>query len=172
MKHVFVPPELGQKILLVLDECPACLDMLDTIIGGLSDLPQREFTLLYCCTIIHPEYGDTHDKTGEVLAILEAEEHEFQVAEQFLYQAADMLHAAGVPVNRIHIVKALGEECLVGAIATELKRGHYASLVIRHYYRHIVQGLQWRGVMDTFGRIADTVIWVMPADTPAFSVTV
>jgi hypothetical protein len=167
-----VLPELGQNILIVLDECPACLDMVYMIVGGLSDLAQRSYTFIYCCELFQSEDEMTtrvSEMMQKAFGTLEAEEREFQLAQQYLYQTMDILHAADVPDTHIRIARAIGADSLVGAIATEFGQGGYTGIVVRQHHRDMVSGLQCRGIMDTFGRIPGTVIWVIPADTPALS---
>ena len=154
MKRPLTPLELGTNILIVLDECPACLDMLQTIVAYSGDMPQKDITLLYCCSAFASDL--TNDWT--------AEERQSQLEEQYLYQATDILHAAGVPTSHIHIARAIGEKCLAGAIAMELKRKSYTGLIIRHHYHPVAHQLQHRGLMDEFGRIADIDVWAMPTD--------
>ena len=175
MKPSFVPQELGQNILIVLDECPACLDMVYVLVGGLSALAQRHYTLVYCCALFQNEDKTTPhaaETVQEAFGSLEAEEREFRLAQQYLYQATDILHTAGVPHTHIRIARAIGSDSLVGAIAAELGRGCYTGLVVRQFHRDMVHGLQCSGIMDMFGRIPNTVIWVIPADTPALSAAV
>jgi hypothetical protein len=158
-----VPPELGQNILIVLDECPACLDMVYVIVGGLPALAQRKYTLMYCCALFQIEdemMARVPDAMHEAFGTLEAEEHEFQLAQQYLYQATDILHAAGVPHTHIRIARAIGADSLVGAIATELGQGGYTGIVVRQHHHDMVNGLQIRGIMDTYGQIPGIVMWV------------
>ena len=156
MKRPLTPLELGTSILIVLDECPACLDMLQTIVAYSGDMPQKDITLLYCCSAFASDL--TNDWT--------AEERQFQLEEHYLYQATDILHAAGVPASHIHIARAIGEKCLAAAVAMELKRKSYTGLFIRNHYHLVAHELQHRGLMDEFGRIANIVVWAMPADVP------
>jgi hypothetical protein len=154
MKRPLTPLGLGTNILIVLDECPACLDMLQTMVACLGSMPQKDVSLLYCCSAFSSDL--TSDWTTE--------ERQFQFEQHYLYQATDILHTAGVSASHIHIARAIGQKCLAAAVAMELKRKPYTGLIVRNHYHQVARRLQHSGLMDEFGRIANIVVWAMPVD--------
>lgn len=159
MNYPLTPIELGTNILIVLDDYPACLDMLATVVSQLPDMPKRSITLLHCCSMFH------YDLEEDLAAV----EREFQLEQHYLYQVNDILHSVGVPANHLTTATAMGEDSIIPAILAELKRKAYTGLVVRS---RIARHLRRRGILKEDGHMSNIVVWVVPTDivtlAPAF----
>ncbi|MCC7450561.1 MAG: hypothetical protein IT324_24310 [Anaerolineae bacterium] len=168
MKHVLAPPELGQHILLVMDNCPACLEMLRIVIAHIPAVTQKAFMLLHCCPTIYWEHGG--GPSPEVQHAIEAAEDEeakeFTLTEQYFEQASAILQHSGVPKSQIHSRVAL-EDDLLDAVLAELRQRQYSGVIIGSQHHDIANRLHSLSLTEWFKGVPALAVWELGVETLA-----
>jgi hypothetical protein len=167
MNGMSLRPELGENVLMVMDNCPACLAILRMVASSLPKVDHRYFTLLHCCPTIYWEHGGDADAAAmrEMDAVWQAEEDEFNVTEQYFARARRILEDVGVPAAHIRAVAAVKEDSLAAATIAEVRRGHYSGVIISRDHADIVNRLLGRGLTDIFRRIPKVAVWAIDSET-------
>lgn len=169
MKRVLVTPNMGDDILVVMDNCPTCIDMLRRVCSRLNQLDRKYFTLLHCCPAIYWEHGGNADANmqQQIDAVWQAEEAEFNQTQYFFEQAKQVLQEAGVPASHIYTTTASNKRGLLDATMSELKLKTYSGVIISSIHTDIINRLYGRGVTDIFRRLPKVTVW--PIDTEALA---
>jgi hypothetical protein len=161
MKGMLLRPELGDNLLVVMDNCPACLEMLGAVASNLPRLNHRYFTLLHCCPAIYWEHGGGTDPETrhEIDAVWESEEDEYSLTRQYFDQACHILQQAGVPPSHILTTAAVDNNSVIDATMAELRRGKYTGVIVSSDHHDIINRLHARGLTDIFRRIPKVAAW-------------
>jgi hypothetical protein len=163
--------KLGQNILIVIDNCPACLAMLRQIVSRLPQVAHRFFTLLDCCPPFYWEHGagPAEEVRHEIIAEWQAEDAAFRLTRQYLEEAQCILQAAGVPASHIQLRTAIAEGRLIDAITEALRHGTYSGVIINGQHADVVRRLRGQGLTDRFRQIPKVTVWAI--DTVALNET-
>jgi hypothetical protein len=149
--------------LVVMDNCPACLEILRVVASSLPKVNHRYFTLLHCCPTIYWEHGGGTDPETqhEIDAVWQAEEDEYNLTEQYLDESRRILQEAGVADSHIRTITAVEADSLVAATTLELRRGTYSGqrlqsgqLILRHLHRQQIykgRAVWWVRPLTTSG---------------------
>jgi hypothetical protein len=166
MKGMVLRPELGENILVVMDNCPTCLEILRVVASSLPRVNYRYFTLLHCCPTIYWEHGGGTDLVTqhEIDAVWQAEEDEYNLTQQYFADARRILQDAGVLVSHIRSTTASGEDSLANATMAELRRGHYSGVIVSSDHHDIINRLHARGLTDMFRRIPKVAVWAIDTE--------
>jgi hypothetical protein len=171
MRGVSLRPELGENLLVVMDNCPACLEILRMLVSNLPRVNHRYFTLLHCCPTIYWEHGgDSNPETRrEIDAVWKAEEDEYNLTQQYFDQASRVLQEAGVHVSHIRTAAPVEVDSLADATMAELRRGQYSGVIVSSDHQDIINRLHGRGLTDLFRRVPKVAVWAI--DTEAYTST-
>jgi hypothetical protein len=166
MREILVPPELGENLLVVMDNCPECLDILRTVVTSLPNAQRRYFTLLHCCPPIYWEHGGGSDDDTQrnIKAVSKTEAQEFRQTRQYFDKASDILQEAGVPDSHIHTTTAAEQESLIDATMAELRRGKYSGVIVSRQHSEIISRLRGGGLTDVFRRIPKVTVWAVDTE--------
>jgi hypothetical protein len=127
-------PNLGNHILIVMDNCAACLDMIQTVVRSLPDIAERQFTLIHYVPPIYWEHegDDCHEESKRVW---EADQRQFIATADYLKQAQTLLVDGGVPASHVNTVVETDTNDTQDAVLNELRRTTYDGVVlsIRHH---------------------------------------
>src|SRR6478672_11933682 len=97
--------ELGQNILMIMDNCPDCLDILRNVVTRIPGIATKSFTMLHCCPTIYWEHGGSENPEAQITAsaVLEAESTELKTTQLYFDLASSILKSAGVPASQIRV---------------------------------------------------------------------
>lgn len=163
MTTPIVPPKLGNKILILTDNCPACLDLLQTILPSMTNLAQTRFTLLHCCPPTYWEHGGGQqpEVAQEMQVVWETTEQEFRTTEWYFKQATQILLKAGVQEHHIDAVKDPDHDSLLDAAMAELNKHSYTGVILNARHTDLISRLEHRGITDVFRKIPDVAVWAI-----------
>lgn len=168
MKELPAPPKLGESILIVMDNCPACLDMLKLVISRLPRLNERFFTLLHCCPYLYWEHGGADDPDNQryLETVEQAEAEEFRQTQQYFEQASAVLQAAGVPKSHIRTQATTEASSPLEAVMAELRQHEHTGVIISSRHADVINRLRGQGVTDMFRRRMNVAVWALETETP------
>jgi len=158
--------ELGQNILMVMDNCPDCLDILRNVVARIPGIASKSFTMIHCCPTIYWEHGggENPEAQRDAKAVIETEVTELKTTRLYFDLASSILKSAGVPESQIH-VKASLENSLVDATMTELWQGCYSDVMVGSQYTDIINRLERRGLTDRFRLIPPVRVWTFDTES-------
>lgn len=153
-------PQLGDKILIVLENAPRFLDELRAIIATLPTLTNTFFTLMACCPPRYWEHGgaDNPEVQQEIVQAWLTETTEHTHAETCIDQARATLTACGVPADHIDTLIATDEASTLDATLHELKRAHYTGVIVSAGHEEIVHRLHKDGLTDLFRHVPKVTV--------------
>jgi len=149
-------PQLGDNILVVVENAPRFLDELRVVTASLLSLPTLPtpfFTLMACCPPRYWEHGgaDNPDDRQEIEAAWKEEQADTLRAEHYLEQAKTVLEGLGVPAAHINTLIAVDDDDLLAATMHELTqtRLHYSGVIVSEQHDDIVNRLLKRGLTES-----------------------
>ena len=156
------PPQLGQNILVVMDNNPGSLDIVRAIASYLPQIAQTSFTLLCFCPMHYWGHGGEESEGLNLFMrdVYEEEERDFDLADERLLQAKSILLEAGVPSEHLQ-TRIATEDSLIEATMAELRRCQYSGVVVNHTQGDIVNRLLRRGITDIFRQIPEVEVWAV-----------
>jgi hypothetical protein len=153
-------PQLGDKILIVLENAPHFLDELRAVIAALPTLTNTFFTLMACCPPHYWEHGgaDNPDVLQELEQAWNDEQTQHSHAEVCLDQARAALLACGVPAEHVITLIAAEETSALDATLHELKRLQYTGVILSAGHDDIVHRLHKDGLTDFFRHVPKVTV--------------
>jgi hypothetical protein len=166
MNPQVVPPRLGRHVLIVVDAAPCFVDCFRKIALTLTELDQRNYTLIRCCPPVYWEHGggDDADCGDEIKSMWEQEEAEFARTKEYLGKVKATLIALGVPPDQIETRTATEQSSMVEATMAELRNGHYTGVIVSGMHAEIVNRLEHRGVIDRLRKIPEVEVLEMRSE--------
>jgi hypothetical protein len=159
------PPQLGNQVLIVIDEDPRFFEALHSAVLRLSDLAHVFFTLICCCPTHY--WGHPGDDTPELKRYIDElhteEEGEFDHAGSCLKYGEAILREAGATPDHI-LAKISTEDTLMNATVTELRNGRYSSVIISSRHYDVVNRLQGQGITDIFRHLPEVEVWAIDSE--------
>lgn len=148
-------PQLGDKILIVVENAPHFLDELRAVTAALPTLPNTYFTLMACCPPRYWEHGgaDNPEVLGEIEQAWHDETTEHTQAEAALDLARAALVTGGVPADHIVTLIAAEEPSTLDATLHELKHAGYTGVIVSAGHDEIVHRLHKDGLTDLFRKV-------------------
>lgn len=156
-------PQLGQKILVVIDHSPDFIHTLGAVAADLPQLADTFFTLLCCCPARYWEHGgaDSLEEKRQVARAWQGETDEIDFAGRCLERAQAVLHDAGVPVEHILTRISTEADSLIAATMSQLGQGQYSGVIVSDHHDNIVNRLLRKGLSDAFRYIPKVEVWVI-----------
>jgi hypothetical protein len=164
MSASITPPQLGQTILLLMDDTPHFIDTLHDALQNLPGIAHKQFCVLFCCPTRYTEHagGDDPDMKRAIADLWNQEEADFRSAERQLAQARAALEAAGADPAGI-ITRVAVEDSLLEAAVAELKRGGYSGVILTQAHRDIANRIVGKGITDAFRQVPHAAVWMIDA---------
>lgn len=152
-------PDLGDHVLIVMDNCDSCLEQLSTLEQNLPNIASRRFTLLHCVPPTYWEHGGDGD--AESQQIWKAEDREFQLTDDYLNRARMALEDCGVPASQIqfalHTCGSTRE-----AVLKQMQRSTYSGVILSDRHHDLADLLSGRSLFGWFVRRRPGVtVWEM-----------
>ncbi len=161
-------PQLGDNILVVVENAPRFLAELRAVTASLPSLPTTFFTLMACCPPRYWEHGgaDNPDDRQEIEAAWKEEQADTLRAEHYLDQAKTVLEVVGVPAAHIDTLIAVDDDDLLAATMHELKQTqlHYSGVIVSEQHDEIVNRLLKRGLTDLFRHVPHVEVLTLHLD--------
>lgn len=154
-------PALGARILVVMDNCDSCLEMLQMLTEALPNMAERRFTLLHCIPTVYWEHGGDSGEEGAKL-IRKMGEEAFRTTEAYFDQARSILIESGVPAGSIQTVTDCQSSDVTQATLTQLRLLPYSGVIVSHQHHHLVNQLTGRSLLRWLRRgIPNVTVWVV-----------
>ncbi len=144
--------ELGEKILVIVENCQDCVEQLRTIVAHIPDAPKCRFTLLHCCPPKYWEHGASPESQREARKAWQTTESELSESEFYLRSAKNLLMQTGILASQITIRLAVNET-LESAVITELRQGQYSGIVLCSDHSKLIQWASGRVIMRRFSKL-------------------
>lgn len=157
------PPKLGKNILILTDNCSACLQLLKAILPSMPNLSQTRFTLLHSCPPAYWEHGGSHqpESEQEFEMVWDSAESEFRTTDWYFEQATKILTGAGVQGHHISTVKDPDHDDLLAATMAEISHHTYSGVILNNRHTDIISRLERRGFTDAFRKIPEITVWAI-----------
>ncbi len=149
--------DLGDRILIVMDNCDSCLEQLSTLEHQLPNIASRHFTLLHCVPPTYWEHGG--DGSAEAKQVWEAEDREFNLTDDYLNRSRVALEDCGVPASQIqfavHTCSSTRE-----AVLKQMNRASYSGVILSDRHHDLAELLSGHSLFGWFMRRRPSVtVW-------------
>lgn len=152
-------PELGQYILIVMDNHEPCLNMLRSIAEVMPGVASRYFTLIHCVPALYWEHSGSSSE--EAAQVWQKETQEFRMTQGYFDKARAILEQAGVPAGHIRTITDVDAADTAAAVLKELRQHIYTGVILSCKHGHLVNRLTGRAVFNWFrSQLPDVTVWV------------
>lgn len=164
MHASIIPPQLGQTILLLMNDTPHFIDTLREALRNLPGIAHKQFCVLFCCPTRYSEHagGDDPENKMAIADLWNQEERDFRLAEEQLARARAVLEESGVDAASIS-TKVAVEDSLLEAAVAELKQGGYSGVILTQAHREIAHRVLGKGITDVFRNVPQAAVWMIDA---------
>jgi nucleotide-binding universal stress UspA family protein len=163
-----VPDNLGNNLLVAMDNAASSLYMVRVLARLLPDHKRIRITLMHYLAPIYWEHaGIDSPEDEEALENeeewVEAEEEKEELETDFYFkQATAILERAGVPSRAIRTRLHFDENSVSEAVLTELQDGLYTSVVMGRQHHDLLAGMLGGPVTDVLRQHdEDIAVWVI-----------
>lgn len=172
MKYNLTPTELGQNLLVVIDNSYRYLDSLQDALENIPDRSNRYFTMLHCCPTIYWEHGGPcPDLEQTIRAIQESEDEAIRMTWEYFEKVRIILRDVGVPASHIQCKLGLFDNVL-DAVTNELEHNNYSGVILSTQHTDLINRLEHKGLLNRFRRFPHVVVWTLNSsiETPRIEV--
>ena len=160
------PADLGNRLLIAMDDTPGSLAMIRAAARHLPDPAHTTATLMHYLAPVYWEYGGGSPETARYLAeqAHEEEQEEEALTLKYFSRAREILKEAGVAHDHVQTKENWGANSVTEAILSELQAGAYTGVVIGRDHHDALARLLHLDPAHALRRHAEGIIvWVVDA---------
>jgi hypothetical protein len=168
---VKAPVDLGNSLLVAMDDKPLGLATVEQIARWLPDPTRTEVTLMHYLSPVYWEYGGGDMGTAKILEqeAWTQELEEQHLTETYFAEAQDILRNAGVAATHIHAKEEWDADDVADAILSELQQGAFTAVVIgQHHHNSLAELFGYDLASILHKHDAGIVVWTIetyPSDS-------
>jgi nucleotide-binding universal stress UspA family protein len=156
--------DLGNCLLIAVDDTPGSLAMIKAAARQLPDPQHTEVTLIHYLAPVFWEYGGGSPETAHYLAeqAQEQEEEEDELTHEYFDEARAVLQEAGIAPEHIHTKENWSANDVSEAVLNELRSDAYTGVVIGKDHHDALARLLHMDLAHTIRRHTEaTKVWVV-----------
>ncbi|MEJ2747118.1 MAG: universal stress protein, partial [Anaerolineae bacterium] len=159
-----MPANLGNNLLVAMDDTPASLDTIRDLVAALPDPAHTDITLMHYLSPVYWEYGGGDPIAANIMedTAWQLERKEEQLTEEYFSKAKAILAEANIGATHVQTAEDWEAIGVVDAILQELDQGVYTAVVIGQHHHHYLAELLGRDLASILRKhTPHTAVWAI-----------